>query len=819
MSEFVHLHLHTAYSLLDGAIKIPELMSRVKEFGMQAVAITDHGTMAGVIDFYQQARKHEIKAILGIEIYVARSDRQKREKENNHLVLLARNITGYRNLLYLSSMAHREGFYYKPRIDLELLRERREGLIGLSACLAGQIPQLILGGKYEQAAEAAKTLADIFEPGGFYLELQENGLPEQATVNNALMKLARELGLPLVATNDCHYLNRDDATAHEVLMCVQTGKKLSDEHRLHHTTDAFYVKSPEEMKSSFSYAAEAVRNSLRIAEACNVELDLGHNYLPRFEVPEGFSDLPAYLRHLAEQGLERRFAESRQPLDRVLYGERLTHELSVIVEMGFTGYFLIVWEFIDYAKRNDIPVGPGRGSGAGSLVAFALRITDIDPIKYNLLFERFLNPERISMPDFDVDFCQDKRELVIKHVTEKYGVENVAQIATFGVLKARAVLKDVGRVLDFSFKDMNDLSKLVPEDPKMTLEKALKESPDFAKFYQDDHYRHLIDISMRLEGLNRHMGIHAAGVVIADKPIWEYVPIWVKDGKDLVSQFAKDEVEQAGLVKFDFLGLKTLTLLAGAVRRIRQRPGEEGFTVEALPLEDAATFALLSSGKTVGVFQVESQGFMELLRGLRPDTLEDIIAAVALYRPGPLGSGMDKDFIRRKHGEEPIVYPHPLLEGVLKETYGVIIYQEQVMQIVQILAGYTLGGADILRRAMGKKKADLMAQHRKVFVDGCLVKNIEERNATEIFDLLEKFADYGFNKSHSAAYALITYQTAYLKCHYPLEFMAALLTTERNDTDKVTFYINEVKDMGGRVLPPDVNRSEEDFTVEQGAIR
>ena len=819
--SFTHLHLHTQYSLLDGAIKVKDLVKRAVEFKMEAVAVTDHGNMFGAVDVFQKAKGAGLKPILGCEVYVAGNDRFDRtDRHAYHMVLLAKTLEGYRNLVYLVSMAQMEGFYYFPRIDKKILKAHSAGLVGTTACLGGEVAQAVMAGTMDKARDLALTYKSIFEPGSFFLEVQDNGIPEQVGVNEALYQLSRDIDVPLVATNDCHYLNREDADAHDILMCVQMGKTIDDEKRVRHDTDQFYFKHPDEMARAFAAVPEAVHNTMRIAEMCDVELPLGKVFLPKYETPPDDS-LESYLRKVARDGLARRFPEidpTGDAIDRDAYRARLEHELDVIIKMDFPGYFLIVWDFIRHAKEQGIPVGPGRGSGAGSLVAYSLEITDIDPIRYGLLFERFLNPERVSMPDFDIDFCMNRREEVIQYVTQKYGSDHVGQIVTFGTLKARGTVRDVARVLGLSYGEADVVAKLVPEVLGITLGEALKQEPKLKALYDaDPNVKRVIDVASALEGLNRHTGMHAAGIVIGDKPLWQYVPILKGQNGELVTQFAKDEVEKAGLVKFDFLGLRTLTVIAEAVRLIRSGP-DPAFDIKKLPMDDPAVFDLLSSGDTIGVFQLESSGFQELMKKLRPDRFEDIIAAVALYRPGPLEGGMVDDFVRRKHGEVQVRYPHPLLAGVLEETYGVIVYQEQVMQIANILAGYSLGDADLLRRAMGKKKAEEMAKQRERFKEGAAAKDIDPRLAMDIFDLVEKFAGYGFNKSHSAAYALISYHTAYLKAHFPVEFMAAILTSEKEHTEKIVKFIAEVRSKGIEVLPPDVNESEEDFSVVRAPL-
>ncbi|MBM4379109.1 MAG: DNA polymerase III subunit alpha [Deltaproteobacteria bacterium] len=818
--SFTHLHLHTLYSLLDGAIRMKDLIKTVKEKGMGAVAVTDHGNMFGTIDFFKKAKDAGIKPIIGCEAYVAgdkgRGDRT--EKVAHHLILLAKDAEGYANLRYLASMGYLEGFYYHPRIDKKVLKERSRGLVGLTA----------------------------FEPGQFFLEIQSNGLPEQDKANANLKQLSRDVDIPLVATADAHYIKREDARAHELLMCIASGKTLADGKRMRHETDRLYVTSPEEMLQAFADVPEAVHNTQRITEMVNLELKLGKPMLPTFKVPDGHSP-DSYMAELATRGLHERFAELPYQVDRELYLHRLGMEVGVIQKMGFSGYFLIVQDFINWAKKHGIPVGPGRGSGAGSIVAYALRITDLDPIPYNLLFERFLNPERVSMPDFDVDFCQDRRDEVIQYVSRTYGEDNVGQIITFGSLKAKSVLRDVCRVFGLPFSEGDRIAKLVPDVLGITLKQAIHgdpekdiageprlkemlEAPTVLGTMEDGREvtsKEVLDIALALEGLHRQAGMHAAGVVIADKPLWEYVPVYSPpQERTLITQFAKDEVEAAGLVKFDFLGLKTLTVIQNALNLVnRHRAADQQIVREQIPLDDKATFDLISRGDTAGVFQMESSGFTEMVKKMRPSCFEDVIAAGALYRPGPLdqkleaGRTMVDVYIDRKNGKEAVRYDHPLLEPVLKDTYGVIVYQEQVMQIAQVLGGYTLGGADLLRRAMGKKKAEEMAKQRALFLDGAKKQEVDEKIASGVFDLMEKFAQYGFNKSHSAAYGLITLHTAWLKAHHPVEFMAALLTSEKDNTDKVVLHIAEARAAGHEVLPPDANLSDLAFGAVEGKIR
>ncbi|TYP00012.1 DNA polymerase III alpha subunit [Geothermobacter ehrlichii] len=830
-ANFVHLHLHSQYSLLDGAIKIDDLVNRVRDLNMPAVAITDHGNMHGAIEFYKKAHAAGIKPIIGSELYVApdsrfkKSDARGSSEASYHLVLLCMNQTGYRNLCHLVTAANIEGFYYRPRIDWELLKEYNEGLIAMTACLGGEIPVLINLGQMDEAKKRARAMAEIFDDGRLYLELQENHIPEQAVVNAGLKEIAAELGLPLVATNDCHYLNREDAQAHEVLLCIQTGKSMDDPNRFRFANDQFYLKTPEEMAAMFGDCPESLDNTVRIAERCNLELDLKTYHFPQYEKPADKS-LDEVLAEMAWQGLEERLRAIRRlrpdfsAEDEERYRERLQTELDCIRQMGFPGYFLIVADFINWAKDHDIPVGPGRGSAAGSLVAYAIRITDIDPMPYNLLFERFLNPERISMPDIDVDFCIYGREEVINYVREKYGEKNVAQIITFGTMQAKGVVRDVGRALGMTYAEVDKIAKLIPSVLGMTLEQALKQEPKLVELREKDpKVRELIRIALALEGLTRHASTHAAGVVVTPKPLPEYLPLY-KDQKanSLVTQYSMSYVEQIGLVKFDFLGLKTLTVINNAVRLIREGVNPD-FDLKTVPDDDEKTYQLLSRGETTGVFQLESSGMKEYLVKLKPNCFEDLIAMVALYRPGPLGSGMVDSFIKRKHGLEDFDYPFPQLEPILKDTYGVIVYQEQVMLIAQTLANYSLGGADLLRRAMGKKKPEEMAKQKEIFLAGAKENKLDLKKAEAVFDLMEKFAAYGFNKSHSAAYALVAYQTAYLKAHYPVEFMAALLTEDMENTDKVIKNINEVRSMGIEVLPPDINASDRTFTVHDGQIR
>ncbi|HRC56050.1 MAG: DNA polymerase III subunit alpha [Myxococcales bacterium] len=821
MAEFTHLHVHTQYSLLDGAIRVKDLYPKISELGMDTVAVTDHGNMFGAIDLYTEAKAAGVKLIFGCETYVASTDRTDRtNRRNYHLILLAKNDAGYKNLSYLNSMGYLEGFYYNPRIDKKLLREHSEGLIGLSACLGGEVAQTLEKNGIAAAEETAREYQSIFAPGDFYLELMPTPTPEQETLNGELRRMGPKLGIPLVATNDCHYVNRADAAAHEVLMAIQTGKSLKDEKRLKHVVDSYYLKSPGEMNAAFKDCPEAIENTIKIASQCQVKLKLDQTYLPTYKVPSEHT-LDSYITEIVDRGLARRFIELTArgtKFDPDLYRERCKVELGVIQKMGFSGYFLIVWDFINWAKEHGIPVGPGRGSGAGSAVAWAMRITDIDPLEFKLLFERFLNPERISMPDFDVDFCMNRRDEVIKYVQGKYGREQVGQIATFHQLKARGVIRDIARAMEIPFAEADKLAKLVPEPvagKTPPVREAIEQTPELKQLYNESPmHRELLDIAAALEGLNRHAGMHAAGVVIAEKPLWEYVPCFRGQNDEIVTQFAMKEVEKAGLVKFDFLGLKTLTVIQTAVKLInQQRSPESPFDIDLIPKDDADVYRMISRGDTTGVFQLESSGFREILKKLKPDCLEDIVAAVALYRPGPLEGGMVDDFIDRKHGKKKVEYPHPSLEKVLADTYGVIVYQEQVMQIAQVLSGYSLGRADLLRRAMGKKKKEIMDAEKAGFVEGAQKLGVDTKIADSVFDLIAFFAGYGFNRSHSAAYGWITYQTAYLKHHYPHEFMAGLMSCDADNIDNVVKFIAEARAMGLTALRPDVNESDLDFTV------
>ncbi|HEX9021990.1 MAG TPA: DNA polymerase III subunit alpha [Nitrospirota bacterium] len=835
-ADFVHLHLHTEYSLLDGANAIDALIQKAVDLHMPAIAVTDHGNLFGALDFYLKAVKAGIKPIIGCEMYVAPGSRfdktgaaGQHDESFFHLILLAKDRQGYKNLVKLVTKAYLEGFYYKPRIDKELLREFHEGLIGMSACLSGEVPRLLLQGRYEDAKKAALEYRNILGPENFYFELQDNGIPEQNTANEALLRLSKDTGIPVVATNDCHYLNREDHKSHDALLCIQTGKTVKDANRMKFSSETFYVKTPEEMKKSFSHVPEAVTNTIAIAERCNLQLELGKYHLPHFPVPEG-STREAYMAELSRKGLEERFQEIESvrgagSIDREAYKKRLEYEIDMIGEMGFAGYFLIVWDFINYAKQHGIPVGPGRGSAAGSLVAYTLRITDLDPLPYNLLFERFLNPERISMPDIDVDFCMDRRDEVLKYVTEKYGQDHVTQIITYGTMLAKGVIRDVGRVLDIPYAEVDKVAKLVPNTLGIKLNQAMEQEPKLRDLRKDPRMSELIEIALNLEGQVRHASKHAAGVVISEEPLTEYLPLFKTPKDEIITQFDMKGVEKIGLVKFDFLGLRNLTVIRKAEDLINQRlqkaPLEhtDAFSVSRLRLDDQKVYELLGRGENAGIFQVESSGMRDILVRMKPNCFEDLIAINAIYRPGPIKGGVVDDFIKRKKGATKITYELPQLEPILKETYGLIVYQEQVMQIARELAGYSLGGADLLRRAMGKKIKEEMAQQKEKFLSGAAEKRVPQAKAEKIFDLMENFAEYGFNKSHSAAYALITYQTAYLKAHYPVEYMAALLTSEVQDTDKVVKYIFESRQMHIDILPPDVNESRWDFTVVEAHDR
>ncbi len=824
-APFVHLHVHTQYSMLDGAIRLNDLIDKSLEYGMNAVAVTDHGAMHGALEFYTKAKKAGIKPLVGCEFYIAQKSHLIHDKtagHNFHIVLLAMNRAGYQNLMKLASIAQTEGFYYKPRIDRKLLFEHQEGLIVLTACLHGEIPWRITHNDMDGARKKALELQQVFGDR-FYFEIQENGIDEQKVANKGLIRLGDELGIKLVATNDCHYLNRDESYAHEVLLCIQTGKTITDPKRFRFSTDELYFKSPEEMARQFSYCPEALANTLEVADRCDLDLTFGEHHFPIFPVPENES-LETLFEKSCWDGLETRLDHLREirkvsPELEQQYRDRLTMEIGVIQEMGFSGYFLIVADFINWAKSKKIPVGPGRGSGAGSLAAFCMLITDIDPIPYGLIFERFLNVERMSMPDFDVDFCKDRRDEVIDYVRNRYGGnKHVAQIVTYGSMKARAALRDVGRVLEVPLPVVDRIAKLVPDELKITLKKAIEKEPRLREAMKQDDVRELLTVARTLEGLSRHKSTHAAGVVISPKPMVEYLPLCVGSNKEVLTQYDMKYTEMTGLIKFDFLGLKTLTVIDRALKLIKQDIGSR-LELDKISMEDPKTFDLLCDGNSLGVFQLESDGMRELLVNMKPEQFSDLIALVALYRPGPLDSGMVNQFVETKHGHRPPEYPLPQIKPVLEETYGVIVYQEQVMKIANILASYSLGDADILRRAMGKKIHEVMEKEREKFMNGALANNIPEDKAAYVFDLMAKFAGYGFNKSHSAAYALIAYQTAFLKAHYPAQFLAALLSCDVDNTDKVVKYINECKQMGIDVLPPDINESDHDFTVIKDRIR
>jgi len=822
---FVHLHCHTDYSLLDGACEIEQLMDRVAAQQMPAVAMTDHGNLFGAVQFYNTAKAKGVHPVIGCEVYVSQQGHKTRSENDryNHLILLCETQEGYRNLISLVSTAYLEGFYYKPRIDKDLLAQHAKGLIGLSACLRGDIPEILLADRYDEARRTAYTYADMFGRGNFFLEIQDHHLEQDQRVVPMLHRLSQETGLPLVATNDAHYLARDDARAHEILMCIQTGKTMSDPSRMHWQSPDFYLKSRAEMMELFGELEDALDRTWEIAQRCQVKLEKIKEPFPKFEVPEGHST-DTYFEFVARQGFEKRRprlealrAAGRLKHDLAEYTERLDREIQMIQKMRFSGYFLIVWDFIRFAKSKSIPVGPGRGSAAGSLVGYAMQITDIDPLQYGLLFERFLNPERISLPDIDIDFCMNRRGEVIQYVTEKYGREQVAQIITFNTLATRAAIKDVGRVLDMSFADVDRITKLVPNVLNISLDDAIKTEPGFNEMARKDpRVADILGVARRLEGLARNCSVHAAGVVISPQPLKDLVPLYRTNKEEVVTQFDMSGLEKLQLLKMDFLGLTTLTLIDDALKLIEARHGVR-LVPEDLPLDDPATYQIFSKAYTSGVFQFESPGMQDILRRYQPNRIEDLTALNALYRPGPLQGGMVDDFIDRKHGRKAIVYDLPVLKEILEETYGVIVYQEQVMQISNRLAGYSLGEADILRRAMGKKKAEEMAAQRERFIRGALANGYPAKKVEKIFDLMEQFAGYGFNKSHSAAYAYLAYVTAFLKAHYPVDFMAALLTSETGNVAKVVKYINECREMGITVLPPDVNASDWNFTPDAEA--
>ena len=823
-ASFVHLHLHTQFSLLDGANQIEPLVQQIKRFGQPAVAMTDHGNMFGAIEFYRKAKEAGVKPIIGCEAYMALGSRHAKKdsglahNDYYHLILLARNLTGYQNLIKLVSKAYLEGFYYKPRMDKEILKEHHEGLIALSGCLSGEIPYLIGQKDMAGALAVAGEFQEIFGKEHFYLEVQANGLEHQRIANAGLIEIHNKLGIPLAGTNDCHYLKKEDARPHELMLCLQTGKTLSDPARMKFDTDQLYVKSTEEIAPAFAEFPGAVSNTCRIADQCELELALNKTHLPQYKAPDGYTR-ESYVEHLAVEGLKSRLTERPSTIPAAVYEQRLREELMVICSMGFAGYFLIVWDIIRFARSRGIPVGPGRGSAAGSLVAYALRITDLDPLVYTLLFERFLNPERVSLPDIDMDFCMDRRGEVLSYVVDKYGSDHVAQIITFGTLGAKAAIRDVGRVLEMPYAEADKVAKLVPNQLNITLEQALYAEPRLRELVDTDaKVRELMTIARSLEGLARHASTHAAGVVISEEPLTDHVPLYKGANDEIVTQYSMGDVEKIGLVKFDFLGLKTLTMIHRAETLINEgRPDQAPLRVDLLPVDDAKTFALLSSGKTTGIFQLESSGMRDLLTGFKPDRFEDIIAIIALYRPGPMD--LIPDFIKRKQGKVPIVYELPDLEPILKDTYGVIVYQEQVMAIANTVAGFSLGQADILRRAMGKKKPEEMEKLRVKFLEGARNKKIPEKKAEKLYELIQKFAGYGFNKSHAAAYAVVCYQTGYLKAHYPTEFMAALMTSDMGNQDKIVGYFTECRDLGIKVLAPDVNESQKNFAVVDGAIR
>ena len=804
MGEFVHLHLHSEFSLLDGANRIKDIPLIAKELGMDSIALTDHGVMFGVIDFYKACKANGIKPIIGCEVYVAPRSRHEKEPgiDNmyNHLILLAKNNEGYRNLSKMVSLSFTEGYYYKPRIDKELLEKYHEGLVCLSACLAGEVPQAIQKNDMEEAKRVCLWFKDLFKDD-YYLEIQNNGVRAQALVNQKLIELSRELDIPLVATNDAHYSRKEDAYNHEVLLCIQTGKRMSDEDRMRFETDELYIKSPKEMIDYFENVPEAIENTIKIAEKCNVEFEFGHTILPNYDVPEGFETHYDYIEKLCKDGLLKKYGKDEKDYSELSdeIKSRAEYELGVIKKMGYVDYFLIVWDYINYAKTHGIPVGPGRGSGAGSIVAYAIGITDIDPLKYNLLFERFLNPERISMPDFDVDFCYEKRDKVIQYVCEKYGYDHVSQIITFGTMSARMVIRDVARVLDVPYAEADKLAKMVPNEIHITIKKALEQNKEFNDIYETNTDIHkLLDIAMSLEGMPRQASTHACGIVITKDPVDTYVPLYVREG-NISTQYIMTTLEELGLLKMDFLGLRTLTVIQDTIDLVKKTRGID--VVFDKDMNDPKVFKLWQDGESVGIFQFESQGMTNFMKELKPDSLEDIIAGVSLYRPGP----MDQipRYIANKKDPEHAVYTHPALKPILEVTYGCMVYQEQVMQIVRDLAGYSLGRADLVRRAMGKKKLDVMAKEREIFINGqvdeqgnivvpgCVRNGIDEASANKIFDEMAEFAKYAFNKSHAAAYAVVSYQTAYLKAYYPEEFMAATLNSYLGNLDKVPYYIEE----------------------------
>jgi DNA polymerase-3 subunit alpha len=814
--EFVHLHMHSEYSVLDGASRHEDMIKKVKDLGMNAVAQTDHGNLFGAIEFYQTAKAQGIKPIIGCEIYVSPGSRLEKKSHNikeasYHLILLARDKTGYQNLMKLASIGYLEGFYYRPRVDKEMLQKHAQGLIALSSCLKGEVNYLFLEGKEHEARKAAGEYSEIFGKNGFYLELQDHGIPDQKKANRWLMEQSKKQAIALIATNDCHYVHREDHDAHDALLCIQTGNMLQDQDRMRFYNDQFFIKSPQEMAEKFKDVPDALRSTLEVAEQCNLELLFNQMHLPQYIPPQGMTQ-PQYLRHLCEKGLQKRYAEPKKEIR-----ERLEFELRTIEEMKFVSYFLIVWDFIQYAKKNDIPVGPGRGSAAGSLVAYLLEITDIDPLAYGLIFERFLNPSRISMPDIDIDFCDEKRGEVIEYVAKKYGSQNVAQIITFGTLGAKAVVRDVGRVMGRPYAEVDRIAKLIPFGPKITLKDALEMEPQLKKIYEEEEtVKQIIDKAYKLEGMVRNVSTHAAGIVISEKPLSEFVPLYRGTGGEITTQYPMEAIEKIGLLKMDFLGLKTLTVIHDTLKII-ERTQNFKVDIEKIALDDPKTFSLLNQANTAGVFQLESAGMRDLSKRIGISRFEDIIALIALFRPGPMH--MVEDFIGRKHGKVKVQYDHPLLETILKETYGIMLYQEQVMTVAKVMANFTLAQADNLRKIMGKKIEHQMKEQKNIFIQGCLENKIPKTVAEKVFELMAYFAGYGFNKSHSAAYALIAYRTACLKANYPVEYMTALLSSEVGNTDKLVKYINECKDMGIQILPPDVNESFQKFTVVGNAIR
>src|SRR5580765_7860358 len=826
MADFVHLHLHTEFSLLDGACRIDELLDQAAALKMPAIGVTEHGNMFSSVIFHDHARARGLKPILGCEVYMAPGSRLTKSgnpgETANHLILLAETDEGYHNLIKLVSAGYTEGFYYKPRIDRELLARHAKGLIGMSSCLKGEVAEGLSHQQERKAFDAAAAYRDILGPDNFFLELQWHGIEEQRVVNSGLPALARDLNLPLVCTNDVHYLREADAHPHDILLCIGTGKAFTDTKRLRYDAKQFFLKTPAEMADVFKDFPDALRNTMRIAERCNVKLQEGTNYLPNFDVPPGFT-LDEYFDHVTRQGFKERLTRLQQLAATGLlrhtideYERRLSYELEMIKKMEYPGYFLIVWDFIRYAREQGIPVGPGRGSAAGSLVAYCMRITDVDPIDFDLIFERFLNPERVSLPDIDIDFCERRRGEVIEYVTRKYGRENVAQIITFGTMKARAVVRDVGRVLEIPFADVDKVAKQIPPALDMTLAKALEESEPLRLMEQNDpKVRELLSVARRLEGMTRHASVHAAGVVIAPKAITEYAPLYKGARDEIVTQWSMKEIERVGLLKMDFLGLSTLTLIFDAIQEIKRTAGID-LDMDNIPLDDAKTYQVFQEGQTFGIFQFESSGMRDILRKSKPQRLDDLIALNALYRPGPLRSGMVDTWIAGKLGRTEVKYELPQLEPILADTYGVIAYQEQVMRISNVVAGFTLGEADVLRKAMGKKNPEVMAKMRGAFVAGAKKLGTSEKKASQLFDLMEHFAGYGFNKSHSTAYAFLAYQTAYLKANYPWHFASALLTIEAQNTDKLALYLGECRERGIPVLPPDINDSQLRFTVEPG---